>query len=121
MHPTQFTIPMLEAAGYANRISNVDYLNLRKHEFAIINGILYDKFCYVTYTFQVLNGKMPDGPSRHNYSRLILPEALLFIPDDYDDEHGIASSLRYSVDHEVPIHSDYIDMPSKPMGILSLL
>lgn len=119
LDPTQFTLPILEAAGYANRISTSDYLYLRKNSFDIINVILYDKFCYVKYTFQVLNAKMPSEPSRHGYGRLILSGALAYIPDDYDDANGIAPSLSYTKNHEVPMHSDRIDIPSKPMGFLS--
>ena len=117
--PTQFTLPTLETAGYMTRISNSDYLYLRKNNFQIRNVILYDKYCYISYTFQVLNQKMPAGPSRYGTSRLILPGYLSYIPNDYDEAHGIPPSLSYTADHEVPIHSDHIGIPDKPLVFLS--
>ena len=118
--PTQFSLPVLEGAGYAVRMNSSDYLHLRKNDFNIINVVLYDKFCYVDYTFQVLNQKKPSSPSRRDSYGMILPGYLLHIPDMYDEAHGIAPSLSYAADHEVPMHSDRIDMPSKPGSILSL-
>lgn len=120
LDPTQFTLPTLESTGYANRIANEDYKQLRRTKFDIVNVVLYDKFCYVDYTFQILNEKKPTSPSRGADRVIIAPGYLSKIPDKYDEEHGIAPSLSYTKDHDVGFQSDVIEISSMPMGISSL-
>ncbi len=119
LDPTQFTLPTLENAGYANRIPNADYKQLRRTEFDIINVILYDKYCYVEYTFQVLNEKKPQSPSRYGNSGFITPGYLSYLPDQYDEAHGIAPSLSYIKYHDIGPVSDVIGLPSLPKSFLS--
>ena len=116
--PTQYTLPTLENAGYVNRIANADYKQLRRGEFDIVNVILYDQYCYVAYTFQVLNEKKPTNPSRYGDNVFIMPGYLSYIPGMYDEEHGIAPSLSYTKYHDIGPQSDIIEISSKPRGFL---